>query len=679
MEDAQDRMFCPTDSYVTRGYTTQRSAHPDTARTISSLYGEKSTSRIERQSATTHGSQEQSRSEPSTQPGTHLDVSVKEQIWANEFIDIWSLVSTEQHSVDKERRVGERVLRQKAEGRSVNDGIPDDDTAVTYIPFDRAVEMVRKAGPGALMAKSDIESAFRLLPVHPDCYHLLGAMFEDKYYFDTCLPMGCSISCHYFEMFSTFLEWVARKLKTDKAIHALNFLSSSSLPVIKVIAFTVLKCLETNTWLKANAHNSINDCFTDVKLRSDSQASGVSGAAARNRISGVAIHFKLRGWPDSTKHFLIGQVLKGWRRASVRSDQRRPISFPLLSNLVRVSGTVCDSAYEATLISAAFSLAFFGAMRVSEILPLSRCRAGGLQLDDIVICDDGLRVRRSKTDQEGRGIWFPLFAIKGVICSLALIKSYMQVRGNGPQLFIHENGSPLFACQFLEVLRQALSFLGLPAADFGTHSFRIGAATEASRAGLFESDIQRMVCGPAYGWWAILTYIGQHSVRSYAQEVVRLVLQEWTSSGAEQGVLRGDKSFRKLVASSPTVVVIHAGGNDLASFPLAELLTLIRADLDKLPGFFPVMRLVWSELIPRLVWRGARELSAMERSRRSLNQRISRFIRFKNGVVVRHHRLEGDNSGFLLPDGVHLNDAGWTSSWMGFGRAWFRLHFLGGS
>ncbi|XP_069605972.1 uncharacterized protein [Ranitomeya imitator] len=97
-------------------------------------------------------------------------------------------------------------------GRSVNDGIPEDDTTVTYIPFDRAVEMVRKAGPGALMAKSDIESAFRLLPVHPDCYHLLGAMFEDKYYFDTCLPMGCSISCHYFEMFSTFLEWVARKV-----------------------------------------------------------------------------------------------------------------------------------------------------------------------------------------------------------------------------------------------------------------------------------------------------------------------------------------------------------------------------------------------------------------------------------------------------------------------------------
>ncbi|CAJ0964681.1 unnamed protein product [Ranitomeya imitator] len=49
-------------------------------------------------------------------------------------------------------------------GMSVNDGIPSDETAVTYISFDKAVDLVRNAGPGALMAKSDIESAFRLLP-----------------------------------------------------------------------------------------------------------------------------------------------------------------------------------------------------------------------------------------------------------------------------------------------------------------------------------------------------------------------------------------------------------------------------------------------------------------------------------------------------------------------------------
>ncbi|CAJ0958425.1 unnamed protein product [Ranitomeya imitator] len=422
---------------------------------------------------------------------------------------------------------------------------------------------------------------------------------------------------------------------------------------------------------------------------------GVGSSGSQPHFGG-GVHFKLRSWSDSTKHFLIAQVLKGWRWASARSDQRRPISFTLLSNLVRVSGSICDSDYEATLISAAFSLAFFGAMRVSEILPSSRCRAGGLQLEDLVICDDGLRVRvrRSKTDQEGRGIWFPLFAIKGSICPLVLIKSYMQIRGNGPQLFIHENGSPLFACQFLAILRQALAFLGLPAADFGTHSFRIGAATEASRAGLFESDIQRLnnclflvsdgmrpsiwLVGHSYKYWAARRAElcpGGRSLGFTGMDVIWHGTRGLTWSQVLPEVVRIAR-----VASSPTVVVIHAGGNDLASFPLAELLTLMRADLDKLPGFFPVMRLVWSEMIPRLVWRGARELSAMERSRRTLNQRISHFIRFKNGVVVRHHRLEGDNSGFLLPDGVHLTNAGLDIFLDGLREGVVQaLHSLGGS
>lgn len=95
-------------------------------------------------------------------------------------------------------------------GGSVNDGISREEASVSYVSFDRAVSLVRKAGRGALLAKSDVESAFRLLPVHPDCFHLLGCALDGQFYYDMCLPMGCSISCHYFELFSSFLEWVVR-------------------------------------------------------------------------------------------------------------------------------------------------------------------------------------------------------------------------------------------------------------------------------------------------------------------------------------------------------------------------------------------------------------------------------------------------------------------------------------
>ncbi|KAM9326262.1 uncharacterized protein PAF06_002450 [Gastrophryne carolinensis] len=96
-------------------------------------------------------------------------------------------------------------------GGSVNDGIDKELSSVSYTSFDFALDMVREAGPGALMAKTDIESAFRLLPVHPDSLYLLGCFFEGGYYVDRCLPMGCSISCAYFEAFSSFLEWVVKE------------------------------------------------------------------------------------------------------------------------------------------------------------------------------------------------------------------------------------------------------------------------------------------------------------------------------------------------------------------------------------------------------------------------------------------------------------------------------------
>ncbi|XP_054843036.1 uncharacterized protein LOC129334764 isoform X1 [Eublepharis macularius] len=61
------------------------------------------------------------------------------------------------------------------------------------------------------MAKCDIKSAFRLLPVHPGDFELLGFAFEGKYYMDRALPMGCSVSCAAFERFSSFLEWELRR------------------------------------------------------------------------------------------------------------------------------------------------------------------------------------------------------------------------------------------------------------------------------------------------------------------------------------------------------------------------------------------------------------------------------------------------------------------------------------
>lgn len=78
--------------------------------------------------------------------------------------------------------------------------------------------MVARAGKGALMAKADIESAFRLLPVHPNDHELLGMKVDGNYYVDKALPMGASCSPALFETFSTFLEWATKRASGSDGI-----------------------------------------------------------------------------------------------------------------------------------------------------------------------------------------------------------------------------------------------------------------------------------------------------------------------------------------------------------------------------------------------------------------------------------------------------------------------------
>lgn len=109
------------------------------------------------------------------------------------------------------------------EGNSVNEFIDPALCSVEYTSFDEAIYMVQDLGRGCLLGKSDIKSAFRLLPVNPTDFDLLGFKFEGQYYFDKCLPFGCAISCKTFEKFATFLEQDVRHHSVNgRIIHYLD-------------------------------------------------------------------------------------------------------------------------------------------------------------------------------------------------------------------------------------------------------------------------------------------------------------------------------------------------------------------------------------------------------------------------------------------------------------------------
>ena len=79
-------------------------------------------------------------------------------------------------------------------GSSVNDFIPDYCSTVKYASVGDAVKLLKRLGKGCFMAKTDVKSAFRIIPIHPADYSLLGLKWDNMYYFDRCLAMGLSSS-----------------------------------------------------------------------------------------------------------------------------------------------------------------------------------------------------------------------------------------------------------------------------------------------------------------------------------------------------------------------------------------------------------------------------------------------------------------------------------------------------
>lgn len=123
------------------------------------------------------------------------------------------------------------------------------------------------------------------------------------------------------------------------------------------------------------------------------------------------------------------QVLKGYRRGSLRKDVRSPITPAILSQICGVTSLVCYSNYEASLFTSVFSLAFFGVFRISEILSFSRASSLGILLANILANILVIFRNFSKTDPLGVRAWVQLKRCpNSSICPVAAMQAYLEIR-----------------------------------------------------------------------------------------------------------------------------------------------------------------------------------------------------------------------------------------------------------
>ena len=102
-----------------------------------------------------------------------------------------------------------------------------------------------------------------------------------------------------------------------------------------------------------------------------------------------------------------------------------------------------------------------------------------------------IHLRQSKTDQFSKGAHIYLGMTYSILCPVAALLAYLAIRPPtvGP-LFIFQEGGSLTRRKLVDHLRAAVSQLGLNTTGYSGHSFRIGAASAAARAGISDSTIQ---------------------------------------------------------------------------------------------------------------------------------------------------------------------------------------------
>ena len=108
------------------------------------------------------------------------------------------------------------------DGRSVNDGISSELCSLHYTRVDEVARQLLQLGPGALMAKLDVKSAYRIVSVHPQDRSLLGMKWENSVFVDRALPFGLRSAPKIFNAVADALEWIMKDLGVQQLWHYLD-------------------------------------------------------------------------------------------------------------------------------------------------------------------------------------------------------------------------------------------------------------------------------------------------------------------------------------------------------------------------------------------------------------------------------------------------------------------------
>ena len=242
---------------------------------------------------------------------------------------------------------------------------------------------------------------------------------------------------------------------------------------------------------------------------------GLSPGTIKTYLAAVRHAQISQGSPDIRQSALprLQLVQTGVRREHAVRGPAQTVRLPITPSILRRLHAVWvppaplgPPSFDDVMWWAAASACFFGFFRAGEItVPSTSAFDAAVHLAWGDVSTDAasppskicFRLKRSKTDQFGRGVEVFVGATGDEICPVRAVSAYAAARGNAPGPFFRMgDGSALTKARFVEAVRHALARAGVSSVGYSGHSFRIGAATTAAQAGIQDSTIQ------ALGRWA---------------------------------------------------------------------------------------------------------------------------------------------------------------------------------
>lgn len=210
----------------------------------------------------------------------------------------------------------------------------------------------------------------------------------------------------------------------------------------------------------------------------DHQATaGYAAATIGRRLSAIAQRHRGAGLIPPTEDPHVRTVWRGIRR-TIGTAQRQV--DPATTDVVRRMVDALPDTRRGVRDRAILLVGFAGAFRRSEL--------AALDVEDLTFTDDGVKVRlrRSKTDQEGEGrnIGIPA-GVHASTCPVRALTEWLDLSG-------HASGPVFGVCGHTvgRRVKAAAKAAGIEG-DFAGHSLRAGLATSAAAAGASERSIMR--------------------------------------------------------------------------------------------------------------------------------------------------------------------------------------------